>query len=164
MHSPYANFLLLAVLISACAPLSLKAKFSETGEMGTSGSPPLSDVGEAGQVKVFYASAPDGFSLKDNELKVEPGFRHHILGTVEVKYNAGACDDVRDLGRPRDYIAELMKRRAHLAGANAVIYAVIDVSGDDDGKELSKLCTSRELNRSLFELSFARGWAVVLRP
>jgi hypothetical protein len=133
------------LLLAACIPMQTKARFDQVGEYrGESKAAPITASPDA--VKVFYGTSPPGFSLKDNELKVEPGFHHQILGTVKVVYESGSCGDGGLLSKAD--VIRLLRESAHAHGANAVIYAH---SEPDE----TPSCESDDN-------VFGAGWAVVL--
>ena len=112
-------------------------------------------------VKVFYGTSPAGFSLRDNELKVEPGFGHQILGTVSVREGDQHCSN-EQIGatsgapipyRKNDVIAQ-MQETAYEHGGTAVIYAESYLSDQADGDERCKV-----LER---HAAYGNGWVVVL--
>jgi hypothetical protein len=147
-------------LLSGCSAVALKARYDATGELGHS-APAAASV-KAEDVRVFYDSAPAGFSLKDNELKVEEGYQHKILGKVRVSSGGGSCD-VQPYVTKKAILSALRERAAR-EGANAVIYTSssvpdgIDSAYGSDGA-CSALATARRRGP---DLGF--GWAVVLQP
>jgi hypothetical protein len=114
-----------AALLAACsAPLQVRGRFDTYGDVDAGGSAPAVS---AEPVKVYYGTAPAGFTLRDNELKVEDGFAHRILGTVRVVWDAGNCDHG---GFSKKDVVEAMRRTAKERGGNAVIYASSHISDE----------------------------------
>jgi hypothetical protein len=112
-------------------------------------------VATAEDIKVFYGTAPEGFSLRDNELKVEGGFDHQILGTIVVQWNEdGKRCDWPPLFTKRDVIAQ-MRVSAHQQGGTAVIYAH---SAIPDSPDPDAICSGIAENKA----SLGNGWVVVL--
>ncbi|MFH0899544.1 MAG: hypothetical protein V2A73_02820, partial [Pseudomonadota bacterium] len=70
-------------------------------------------------VDVYMRSAPEGFSLAENEVSVMEGYEHKVLGYIRVGYGDGDCPEGA-LGQ-KDLIREIQER-AHWVGANAAIY------------------------------------------
>ncbi len=146
----------------ALKPLKMQAKFKEVGEI-RSAEKIVFAVDKAEDVKIFYGNSPDGFSLKENELKVEDGFGHRILGTVEIRYKDGTCHKNDQFSeKPRSDFFRLMRQRAFEKGASALIYVSSELAGDDDLDEFRKLCNSRAYSGVQMEFSYAIGWAVVV--
>jgi hypothetical protein len=110
-------------------------------------------VAAVAEVKVYYGMAPEGFSLRDNELKAEAGYDHQILGPVVVYWNehGPTCNEEPELTK-RDVIAQL-RTTAYQQGGNAVIYALSEIPDDPD----KDLCW--EVEGSKWPLG--RGWVVV---
>jgi hypothetical protein len=114
-----------AALLAACsAPLQVRGRFDTYGDVDAGGSAPAVS---AEPVKVYYGTAPAGFTLRDNELKVEDGFAHRILGTVRVVWDKGNCDQG---SFSKKDVVEAMRRTARERGGNAVIYASSHISDE----------------------------------
>ncbi len=148
-------------LASCIPPLALKARFDRVGlvtgnEKNTATTPPE-------DIKVYYGNSPEGFSLKENELKVEPGFSHRILGPVSVGDDYGSCYEL-DKYKPNisKSLENLVRDKASKVGANAVIYYSTDVTQDDTAGDFRRLCLKRRDRMNNLEYSYARGWAVVI--
>ena len=136
---------LVALALCAGCPMHTKTRFDTIGEYhGQTKATPITASPE--EVKIFYGTSPPGFSLKENELKVEPGYGHRILGTVKVVWESGSCGDGGKLTKA-DVISKL-RESAHANGANAVIYVH---SAPDE----SPSCRQDDE-------TFGAGWAVVL--
>jgi hypothetical protein len=139
----------LVLSLGACVGMrtTIKAEFTPIGIVGN-GSAAATIVASASEVQVFYASSPAGFSLRENELTVEPGYGHRILGIVKLQLRQnGACWLTQ-----KDALSSL-QRGAYLSGANAVVYATSPLA--QTANETSCLNAAQESN-------FGSGWAVVL--
>jgi hypothetical protein len=137
----------MAWVLGACfAQTTMTPEFTPTGIVGADTS--VTIVASARDVKVFYASSPPGFSLRDNELTVEPGYRHRILGILKLQLGmAGVCSLTQ-----KDALNSLQKV-AYLHGANAVVYASTPLA-----REENQIACSNAVKES----NFGTGWAVVL--
>jgi len=143
-----ATALVFSLASASSRPLALKNRFDHTGEYtGTASATPI--VGTAEEVKVFYASAPPGFTLRENELKVEPGYTHRILGTVRTRYTDGDCR----LGTKADVVRSL-REAAFANGGNAVIY--VHSALGDAPTAADEMCLAPG------EEDYGGGWVVVL--
>ena len=139
------------VLTAGCAtPLSTRARFDTYGEYGSAQKAEPTAAGPD-QVRVFMGTAPDGFSLRENELKVEPGFGHRILGRVRVVYKTGYCWDGG--ATQRDVVAQ-MKAEAYQHGGDAIIYALSAIETSPTPGELCQSIRDRD--------DLGAGWVVVL--
>ena len=159
-------FLLVSIAPICCGfafkQLKVQAKYKEVGEIGSIENV-VRAVDKPEDVRLFYANSPAGFSLKENELKVEDGFEHRILGTISIRYKDGHCIKMDQFSEnPRNDFFQLMRQKAFEKGANALIYVSSELSGDDDREEFKKLCNSRAYSGTQMELSYASGWAVVV--
>ena len=176
--------LVLVAALGGCGSTdyAMRARFDAYGNVDTLGkATPI--VAKPEDVQVFYGTSPGGFTLRDNELKVEPGYGHRILGTVSARMvrveetsgattqskpvettHAVSCNDPNfysslraEYGRPRytkkDVVANL-RQAAMERGGNAVIYVHSAVT--DDG-ELDATCRAIDDDDAL-----AAGWIVVL--
>ncbi len=150
MRSPLLLVSLLLLLAGGCA-LRVKAVFEPTGLHGATASRSRIVTSPA-EVQVFIRTSPDGFTLANNELEVQNGYSHKILGTVTVKYDGGECN-FGPAGR-RDLIAA-MQESAWSAGGNAVIYASTAWDEDTTG---SSRCQESALDQQIF----ASGWVVAM--
>jgi hypothetical protein len=137
----------MAWVFGACiAQTTMTPEFTPTGIVGADTSATI--VARARDVKVFYASSPPGFSLRDNELTVEPGYRHRILGILKLQLEtAGICRLTQ-----KDALNSL-RREAYLNGANAVVYAITPLA-----REENRIACTNAGNES----NFGTGWAVVI--
>ena len=132
-------------------PLKLKPRFDRTGVYDPAArATPI--VTSAADVKVYYGTSPPGFTLRENELAVESGYSHQILGTIKVLYEDGSC--YAGHGTKADLIRYLQES-AFANGGNAVIYARSGLP-DVQPKE-GELCVPYG------DEDFGGGWAVVLR-
>jgi len=127
--------------------MTLKAEFTPIGEVGKMQAT-HSMVASAADVRVFYDSAPAGFTLRDNEVAVEPNYGHRILGILKVRRSIGdRCILVQ-----RDALAAL-REAAFAAGANAVVYATTPLAQEQNYQLCARANEAGE---------FGSGWAVVL--
>ena len=150
----------LVALANCGSPLILRADYRPVGLNTQAAGRPI--VPSPAEVLVFHQNAPDGFTLRENELSVEPGFQHRILGPVEVRYDRGHCNRARDFKAPVKDLEWLIRHRAHSVGANAVIYYVSELAPGATWRELKDLCMTRAYAGTQHEFHYARGWAVVL--
>jgi hypothetical protein len=108
-------------------------------------------VGAAAQVQVFYGTAPEGFSLRDNELEVEAGHDHQILGTAQVLRDEGHCGVSQ---RSKQEVIATLREIAYANGGSAVIYATSRISAQ---------ATPRQVCEEIRDhLDIGSGWVVVL--
>lgn len=156
-----------AVLTSVCLlsmsclpPLALRADYKPVGLSSQQTGAPT--VRGPQDVLLFRQNGPRGFTLRENELSVEPGYGHRILGAIEVRYDRGACSNVENYQSPAIELERLVRARAFAAGANAVIYYQSDLTTTSPAVELRQLCISRTTRQTQRELSYAYGWAVVI--
>ena len=147
----------ITLSLTACATgpmpgaMTARGRFDNYGDVDAhAASGPA--VASPDQVKVFYGTAPAGFTLRENELKVEPGFNHRIVGTVHAVWNAGACWEGEFT--KKDVIA-VLRSTAQQAGGNAVIYATSAVSDSTE-----HVCDEIQGKGG----DFGSGWVVVVDP
>lgn len=157
-------FALLGLTGCGALGVTVKAKLDRAGVVGAEQARPATDPKD---VQVFLLSGPEGFTLADNELGVEEGYAHEVIGLVKVVTDDGGFCDVGPLvtaveERGRDAILDLMRERAARAGANAVIYATSELGEDADGDDLCKLRAQQLKLRDIEP--WAAGWAVVIGP
>ena len=136
--------------VSGCHPaLSFKTRFDAIGEYdGASSARPI--LGSPDEIRLFYESSPGGFSLKENELKVERGHNHEILGFIQVMYGYGFIDSG---DADKKTIIRELKKRAFSEGANAVIYVQ---------SVLPENASAHDRLRVAWRRPWGTGWAVVL--
>jgi hypothetical protein len=142
-----ASHVVVFLLLCSCLnPRTFGGRFDHVGEITSSADAAARTiVPNAEAVRVFYETAPAGFSLKDNELRVEAGYEHQVLGVVRVVPRTGNCVDGGSIAKPE--VIRLLRETAYQHGANAVIYAM---SVPDEQPR----CTLDQVGS---------GWAVVLR-
>jgi hypothetical protein len=145
----FFSSLAMAVLIGCGA--QLKPRFVPVGEYVSTQQAKISPlVGSPNEVKVFYGPV-DGFALKEDELIVEKGFNHKVLGHVKVVYDKGMCDS----SKANKYtVIQTLQRTAFSRGANAVIYAYSNLSETPGFWDVCKYMNKRE--------GYGHGWAVIL--
>lgn len=153
----------ISVVACAAAPLSVNARFERIGLAGNQPAAISPKVESPNAIAVHLGSSPPGFSLRENELTVEQGYGHEILGTVSLRYAAGTCFDPSSFGpSPRKHFLQLLTHKAHEKGANAIIYVTSELAEDATTQDLRNLCIERAHSGSQFSRSYASGWAVVL--
>jgi hypothetical protein len=145
---PLALPLLLATGLSACA-MTMRTRFDRYGNVDSQ-EEPRQAVATPADVEVFYGTSPGGFSLRDNELKVEAGYHHRILGTAVVVQAGGKCG--KGDAAKKDVIDQL-RQAAFERGGNAVIYAISYLS-DEPVDEDCKVVRARG--------SLGSGWVVLV--
>jgi len=146
-------------------PLRLRAEYTPVGPVGQT-RPVRADVTTLSDVVVYYKSAPAGFTLRENELKVEPGFHHIILGELVVARRDGACYVPQETistpqGRRYRYtnqrdVLDTLRQKAYVIGANAVVYAYSSLKQKSDKGDA---CEPLRLPG----LEYGGGWAVIVR-
>jgi len=144
---------LLSTLLTGCvsyAPLAVLPYFDPVGELGSVKKIELS-IDSPEDVKIFLNSAPNGFSLAENELKVLPGYSHKTLGVLKIKYSSGHCV-AGDLGRTD--LINILKKGTYDNGGNAIIYSSILWV---DGTKGRRRCTPGNEDPT-----YASGWIVKL--
>ena len=144
---------LCALFANACvSTIELNAEYTPVGAQGTAHREQPT-VASPHEVRVYYKSSPPGFTLGENELEVEPGFDHRILGELKVRGD-GTVNDCGGEGSPgqKDVFAKL-QAVAHAVGANAVIYAYSEVA--QTGRFM-------DCRNALERNEFGGGWAVVV--
>jgi hypothetical protein len=140
--------LALAALAGCATPL--RSRFDGYGNVDVA-SRAAPSVGAAAQVQVFYGTAPAGFSLRDNELEVEAGHDHQILGTVQVLRDEGYCGVSQ---RTKQEVIATLREVAYANGGNAVIYVTSRISAQ---------ATPRQVCEEIRDhLDIGSGWVVVL--
>lgn len=107
-----------------------------------------SAVASAEKVRIHYGLV-DGFALRDNELVVESGFDHRVLGFIEVVYDHGMCDSSR---ANKATVEGLLRRAAFERGADAVVLAVNRLKDKGSARDVC----------SILGRPYGVGWAVVL--
>jgi len=155
-------------VVAACAPPLWgsygKGRFDATGEYHD-GARAVPVVAKPEDVRVFYGSAPDGFTLRDNELRVEPGYTHRIVGTAKVIPGPVHCDhEADDTANPGGYgkrqVLAQLRTTAYENGGNAIIYAESYVANNPsprDGANRRERCDAlKRYGR------YGSAWVVVL--
>lgn len=145
-----AALVLLAGAASGCSSISVRGAFTPVGVYGQSQDATRS-LDSVEDVKVYYKSAPDGFTLTNNEVEVEDGYGHTILGDIKVIYESGFCDQGHI---DQATIIRIMQETAHEKGANAVIFANSKLS---QNPTRSRVCGVAKQGGT-----FGWGWAVRL--
>lgn len=138
----------------------------------------------AQNVRVYYLSSPDGFTLRDNELTVEEGYEHVVLGRIRLRPLERDDDWTEEIGgkehkisssclKARDrrfeqwnitdterervnknLILDLLREEAGKVGANAVIYAY---------SAIGETLNDSDCREAWEKGSFGGGWAVIIR-
>ena len=150
---------LLPVALAGCA--ALKPKFIPVGDYGSSETDAKAPVTSAAEVKTFE-DLPAGFALQDKEgyeeyneeLVVEKGFGHKVLGYIKVDYpDVGMCDTaVR-----KETVLQLLRQGAFSHGGNAVVAAHSNL-GDHAGWSMFWNPCKYMGERG----GYGNGWAVLL--
>jgi hypothetical protein len=149
-----AAALALASSVVACVPpplvtpLVVRGRFDAYGDYDASRAVEPA-VEYTDDIKIFYGTAPDGFSAGERDLKVADGYGHRVLGTVRVVRSEGVC--AKGIFRKRDVI-DAMRVAAFERGGNAVIYATSNVSD-----EPSNVC-----GEVAGRADYGGGWIVLL--
>ncbi len=167
MRSSLLSIILLSLAAGSigCGPAVFSStRFDAYGEYDASRtSAPI--VATPQDVRVFYGTGPDGFSLRENELKAEPGFGHRILGTVKLVDIDGACA-INDyapsetgltpasLTFDKKHVVTELRTKAREAGGNAIIYVHSEVPDVADGQQT---CAAVKRGEAL-----GSAWVVVL--
>jgi hypothetical protein len=126
-------------------PATLKAEFTPIGAIWQS-SANVSIVNEA-DAQLIVQSAPPGFSLRENGLKVEPGYGHRIVGVLKVRE---AHSGARSLLQ-RDALTSL-RRGAFSNAANAVVDAYTPLAQEEQ--------EGTACRRARAAADFGSGWAL----
>lgn len=144
-----AVLLVLVLALAACPSATLRPEFTPIGpQRGAIAVAPV--VASAEKVEVYFASAPAGFSLRENEVKVEAGFQHEILGIIKLwPDQRGECR------LSQESAVSLMRKVGYEIGANAVIYMQSD---------LPQAGIPAQCSRVLAVGNAGEGWAVIVRP
>jgi hypothetical protein len=146
-----------------------RVDFSPVGEYGGAGGGQKAT--QVDEVRVFFASAPEGFSLKENELKVLTGYRHRILGKLKVigakqhpqcwdypdpeerKWYEDVFDYAGGLRPDKKTMLVFLKERAKEVGANAIIYVYSELPDESSDAACKKGHATDD---------YAGAWAVSL--
>lgn len=148
--------LALSLWVAACTALQLGSHFTAApGPVG-----PGHDVERpaSAEVAVFVGSAPDGFDWVAGEPEVQVGYRHRLLGRIDLRVDRGLCDggDGGVLGPVA--VFQALRQRARSVGADAVIY--VDTQAHDLPR--SDCARLARTGASAHERPWATGWAVLL--
>lgn len=146
-------------------PIRLRAEYTPMGPVGET-QPVRTEARSPDNVRVWYKTSPDGFTLGENELQVEAGFQHIILGEIIVVRQDGYCDlPLETVNTPdgrryrytnqRDVLAAL-RQKASLIGANAVVYAYSNLK-----QKSERFDACQPLRRP--DQEYGGGWAVIVR-
>lgn len=141
---------LVAVALSGCSGIAVRGEFTPIGVYGESANATPA-VSSPQQIKVYYKSAPDGFTLTNNQVEVLDGYDHEILGDISVVYDKGFCD----MGQvTQAQVMQRLQQAAYKRGANAVVFATSQVSKNPT---VSAVCSVVQQGGE-----FGHGWAVRL--
>jgi hypothetical protein len=143
--------ILLLFSLQACSPLNLRTEFNPVGRMDAFQNKPKA-VNSYQDILVYLKSAPEGFTLKENELKIEEGFDHIILGEIKV-FIKRPYDAITEIINAKYKTIEELKQAAFEKGANAIIYCVTNISNDPSEAEFKRAVA----------LGFGSGWAVIVQ-
>lgn len=162
--------LLLLSLISCSTSRIYHAEFNPVGRLGKENKNIIT-LNNPDEVAIYIKSSPEGFTLKENELQIEDGYDHTIIGEININkttyspeskrrmllwgiptFGYGALFMMRKPKEAKDRTIEALQAKAFEKGANAVIYCVINVSNDVTNGELTKAHID----------GYGYGWAVVV--
>lgn len=133
--------LLLCLSLCSCASVKYKTEFKHVGVGATN----FEKI--EGDIPVYFYTAPEGIVSRDNVIEVQKGYKHKIIGIVDVKHDGWSpgmaviiplmiitggiyviaygisCGSAKP---DKEKVIELMKDKAKEMGANAIVYASID--------------------------------------
>jgi hypothetical protein len=142
-------FFFLVFAVSCAGPVGIKSIYSSVGEYKPDQVyEPI--VNDPSQIRIFYDSAPAGFTLVTNTLSVEEGYNHKILGTIKIDLLPGYC--YKEPHITKSTVMKALQEEAYKRGGNAVIFAYSAV--DETNKGGCDFSYSRSV--------FGFGWAVVM--
>jgi hypothetical protein len=141
-------FVLWSTQLVGCNAIKMHAELTPVGALDLPRSQ-VPIVPSAADVQVFYSSAPAGFTLRNNELQVETGYGHRIVGIIKLQRDQGGrtCTLIQ-----RDAM-EALRQGAYLNGGNAVVYATSTLGQADNPTACMQAAKISD---------FGSGWAVVL--
>ncbi len=155
--------LTLLVSLSSCSAFGkfgVKAELVRYGLQEGGKLEPI--VSSEDDIKLYIGSSPSGFTLKDNELEVEEGYNHKIIGRIKghtgnfeedgQKYYGHTCRRSKKNGSNTVYM--WLKKAAYKGGANAIIFAYSTLPEEITGGSACYLAITND--------DFGGGWAVVL--
>lgn len=149
---------LLASSVGACAPRMVfvaRVVPVNTGGMERPVTPPE-------KVRVFSDTPPEGFSLADGALRVDPGLGHAVVAQVEIKAEMGDCRAGNEHDT-RETILREMREAAARSGGNAVLFAWTPLDPHD--LEARVAACAEDLPSSFVwvdRMVWGRGWIVHL--
>jgi hypothetical protein len=147
----YLPIAFLSLSLVGCSGLSLQARYDAYGVYGAKSAVAEKRAKSADEVAVFIGTSPEGFTLRDNELAVESGYDHQILGQVKVIRDGGLCD----VGvTNKDGVIKAIQRKAWDVGGSAVVYAHSELPDDPTYGEACRILANAK--------DFGGGWVVVL--
>jgi hypothetical protein len=134
--------------------LKLRTEFNPVGRLNAPQNETNKLVQKYEDIAVYLKSAPEGFTLKENELQVKDGYNHKVLGEVKVLLANPPEDSdwISDYKKAKQYSKNELQKEAFERGANAIIYCVITTSDEP---------TQKEIDLAL-AIGFATGWAVIV--
>jgi hypothetical protein len=155
---------LACALTGGCgSEVTLKARYDAIGKVGSAATPAPSVSPEA--VEVYYGSSPEGFSLAANELTVEEGYTHRVLGPIHVSidklvYGGSSC---KELKVGKDTVLDELRKAAAKQGANAVIYASSKFPDADEYGDHDNPCEAAfRVEMEDGQRNVGYGWAVIV--
>jgi hypothetical protein len=141
-------FLVLFFAVS-CAPVGIKSIYNSVGEYKPDQNyEPI--VKDPSRIRIFYDSAPAGFTLITNALSVEEGYDHQILGSIKIDLLPGYC--YKEPHITKSTVMKALQEEAYKRGGNAVIFAYSAV--DETNKGGCDFSYSRSV--------FGFGWVVII--
>lgn len=79
-------------------------------------------VRSSAEVEIFERTAPGGFWFEDGVLRVRLGYRHLVLGRVELWVGDGLCDRLAAPVLGQDGVRARLQRIAYGRGATALVH------------------------------------------
>ena len=155
------NFAVAFLPLALTGCMTLKPKFIPVGDYGSEETKVTPSVSSPAQIRIIEG-LPAGFSWEDKEgyaeyneeLVVEKGFGHTILGYIKVDYpDVGICDTAVS----KETVMRELRQGAFSHGANAVVDAHSNV-GDHAGWSMFWNPCKYMGERG----GYGHGWAVLL--
>ena len=143
------SVIFVLIFTVSCSPVGIKRLYSSVGEYNPDQTY-KAIVKNPGKVRIFYDSAPAGFSLAKNVLSVEEGYNHKILGTIKIDLTPGYC--YREPHITKKDVMKALQEETYKKGGNAVIFAYSAVGDTNEGG------CDFSYSRSVFGF----GWAVIM--
>lgn len=155
------NFAVAFLPLALTGCMTLKPKFIPAGDYGSEETHAAPSVNSPAQIQIVEG-LPVGFSLEDKEgyaeyneeLVVEKGFGHKVLGYIKVDFpNVGIC--TTDVAKKT--VMQELRQGAFSHGANAVVDAHSNVGDHDWWTRFINPCKYMGERGG-----YGHGWAVLL--